>query len=265
MSSRTSNPSGEGSESAVRDRLDRVTDPELDRSIVELDYIDRIDIEGGRVSIAITLPTAWCSPAFAWMMLADAREEVEALPWVDTARVRLRDHMHGEEITEGVNSGASFAETFPDATGGIEDVRATLDDKARQARQHEAVTALLEAGLEPAQIVELTRDRIELAPDRIDPTPAGNEAADRAHVSVRDITVVVDREPIAAYLRKAEETGHVTGPDDRVFLTPEGEPIPLDRFEEVHRLTRLAGINMDGQGAVCEALNESRRAKLGRD
>ncbi|WP_241997089.1 iron-sulfur cluster assembly protein, partial [Halorubrum sp. SD626R] len=56
----------------VRDRLDRVEDPELARSIVELDYVDAIDIDGGRVLVQFTLPTAWCSPAFAWMMAVDA-------------------------------------------------------------------------------------------------------------------------------------------------------------------------------------------------
>lgn len=50
---------------AVRERLDEVRDPELDRSIVDLDYVDEIRIEEGTVAVAFVLPTAWCSPAFA--------------------------------------------------------------------------------------------------------------------------------------------------------------------------------------------------------
>ncbi|MFC7136366.1 iron-sulfur cluster assembly protein [Halobaculum litoreum] len=71
---------------AVRERLDRVTDPELDTSIVELDYIEDIritadaDADGDAVFVAFTLPTAWCSPAFAWMMAGDARDAVASLP-----------------------------------------------------------------------------------------------------------------------------------------------------------------------------------------
>ncbi len=49
----------------MRDRLDRIVDPELDRSIVELEYVDRIEADDGDVEVAFTLPTAWCSPAFA--------------------------------------------------------------------------------------------------------------------------------------------------------------------------------------------------------
>lgn len=47
----------------VRDRLDRVQDPELDRSIVELQYIEQFDIVDNSVTVSFVLLTAWCSPA----------------------------------------------------------------------------------------------------------------------------------------------------------------------------------------------------------
>jgi metal-sulfur cluster biosynthetic enzyme len=56
---------GPPTEAAVRDRLDRVTDPELDTSIVELDYVDAIELDDDGVTVRFTLPTAWCSPAVA--------------------------------------------------------------------------------------------------------------------------------------------------------------------------------------------------------
>lgn len=239
--------------SAVRDRLDRVTDPELDTSIVELDYVDAVEVDGEQVTVRFTLPTAWCSPAFAWMMATDAREEVESLPGVARARIVLREHMHGEEITGGVNAGRSFAETFPDADGDVAEIRATLDDKARLARQHDAVGALLDAGLDPGQVVGLTRADLDLDDD-----PAAVYLADRS------LAVTVPRAPLASYLEKAAATGLVTGPDDRLFRTPDGDPIPPDRFELVRRRTRLAQVNMSGQAGICEGLNEARRKKLDR-
>jgi len=272
---------------AVRERLDRVTDPELDESIVELDYVDEIGVDplpGGadattaddagdaRVTVRFTLPTAWCSPAFAWMMATDARDEVEALPGVATARIRLRDHMHDAEINRGVNERLDFADIFPDADGGVREVRATLDEKARLARQHDAIAALLDAGLTPAQIVALERGdvKFDASPgERTDGRSghgraAGKEisgASDRAHAYVRDRTVAVSvpADPLRSYLRKARATGYVTGPDDRLFYTPEGDPIPVDRFELIRKRTRLAQVNMGGQGSVCDALNDARR------
>lgn len=236
----------------VRERLDRVVDPELDRSIVELDYVDRIEIDEGTVEVRFTLPTAWCSPAFAWMMATDARDEIDDLPDTDSVTIRLQDHMHEEEITQGVNDGKSFESMFPDADGGVREVRAMLDEKARFARQHEAVAACLDAGLEPEQIVELHRRDVDLE-------------AGQAVVSIRDIHVVVDGDAIAEYLKRARASGQVSSDDDRLFLTADGNPIPLERFDMIQKRTRLAGVNMNGQGAVCDALNESRRAKLDRD
>lgn len=238
---------GSPSTDAVRERLDRVTDPELDESIVALEYIDDIAIEGPRVSVTFTLPTAWCSPAFAWMMATDAREEVEALPGVSRARIRLREHMHEAEITEGVNDGLGFGEVFPDADGGVSEVRATLDAKARLARQYDAVEALLAAGLKPTQVATLQFTELRLD--------------EPAAVLVRDRTVgvPVPAGPVESYLEKARETGLARDDHPELFRTPECDPIPPDRFDVVHKRCRLATVNMGGQGSVCDALNDARR------
>ena len=230
---------------AVRDRLDRVEDPELARSIVELDYVDAIDIDGGRVLVQFTLPTAWCSPAFAWMMAVDARDEVESLAWVDTARIELCDHMHDEEITTGVNARDTFGETFPDADGGVAEVRAAIADKARVSRQREAISTLLDAGVDPAQIVALDRDDVTLD-------------GEAAHVELDGLSVVVDRDPIETYVNRAAASGHVTVTGDTLFLTPEGDQIAPDRLDRVQKRARLADVNMSGQGAVCDALHRAR-------
>lgn len=231
---------------AVRKRLDRVTDPELDRSITELEYIDAIEIDGGTVTVAFTLPTAWCSPAFAWMMATDARDAVASHPAIDEARIELRDHMHAGEINGGVNSGAPFSSAFEDADGDIEAVRRDLDAKARMARQYRAISTLLDGGLAPEQVVGLVRDDIGID-------------ADRATVRIDDaLSICVEAEPIRRYVEKATETGLVNAPDDRLFATPEGDPISLAEFETVHRRGRLAATNMGSQGHICENLGEAR-------
>ncbi|KDE60290.1 metal-sulfur cluster biosynthetic enzyme [Halostagnicola sp. A56] len=237
----------------VCDRLRRVTDPELDRSIVELEYVDEIEIDGPRVTVRFTLPTAWCSPAFAWMMATEARDAVEALSNVETVEIVLQEHLHETEINRGVNERRSFEASFPDADGGIEDVRAQLDEKARVARQYDAIEALLGVGLEPARIVSLRRRDVECDKS------AGVAAVE---LSDRGFTATAPIEPIESYLEKARETGVGTHPDDILFRTPEGEPIDPDDFELVHRRGRLAQVNMSGQGGICDALNESRRARF---
>ncbi|MES3517327.1 MAG: iron-sulfur cluster assembly protein [Natronomonas sp.] len=245
----SSHPDRSPSVAAVREQLDGVTDPELDRSIVELDYIEDITIDGSHVSVIFVLPTAWCSPAFAWMMAVDARDEIEALPSVDRAEITLEEHLHEEEITRGVNDRQSFEETFPDAEGGVAGVRATLDAKARLARQYDAVEMLLKAGLDGEQIASLERRHLSLD--------------DPATVSLREESVVVpvEADPIEAYLEKAEAVGLTDDEHSKLFRTPESEPIDPDDFELVHNRTRLASTNMTGQGTICDALNEARHAE----
>ncbi|RBI60274.1 metal-sulfur cluster biosynthetic enzyme [halophilic archaeon] len=245
------------SESAVRERLDRVTDPELDESIVELQYIDQIHIDGHDVTVQFRLPTAWCSPAFAWMMATGIRDEVGSLPPVETIQIRLIDHMHEAEINRGVNERLAFDDVFEDAEDDITQVREELDQKARLARQYRAVNALRDAGLQPDQIVRLQRNDVTFQADG-PPTTSGDR--EHAVVTVQDggLHVSVPAAPLREYLEKATGTGIVASAEDVLFATPENDPIDVDNFEQVHARSRLAHTNMDGQGGICANLNESR-------
>jgi metal-sulfur cluster biosynthetic enzyme len=241
---------------AVRERLDRVDDPELDRSVVELRYIERVDIDGDRVEVGFVLPTAWCSPAFAWMMATGIRDEVGSLDGVETVRVDLRDHMHGEEINHGVNERLAFEEAFEEADDGIEAVRETLDEKARLARQFDALDALRDAGLSPGQIADLRLGDVDLAFE-----------ADRVAVPLREgaVTVTLPAEPLADYVEKARATGLVSGAADRLFADRDGEPFAAEAFEDVRRQSRVAAAIITGQGAICSALHEARNGVVADD
>lgn len=238
---------------AVRSRLERVTDPELDRSIVELDYVESVDLDGAAVTVRFALPTAWCSPVFAWMMALDAREAVSELPGVESATVELIDHMHEEEINRGINRGLPFDAVFDDAEGGIEEVRREFDEKARAARQYDAVEALRDAGLSDRQIASLTRADVSLG-----------GAAGRAVVRAGGLRICADEEPLAAYLEKAERVGVAEAAAAPLFVDPDGDPIDPDGVDRVQRFGRLARTNMGGQGGICSGLHEARNPDLAR-
>lgn len=239
----------------IRAQLDNVYDPELDRSIVELEYIDDIRVDSGRVVVEFVLPTAWCSPAFAWMMATGIRDEISALPTVEDVHVELLDHMHDDQINRGVNEECAFHEAFEDADADLETVRRKLDHKARLVRQHDAVEHLLDAGLTPEQIVGLTSGDLATVDGRND-----LDDADRIVVYLRDSTVGV---PVSAalirqHLEKAREVGLVTDEDDPLFANTDGEPVDSTEFDSVHRETRLARTNMSGQAGICLQLHEAR-------
>lgn len=233
---------------AIEECLEPVTDPELDRSIVELEYVQDIEIKGSEVVVSFVLPTAWCSPAFAWMMMADARDALLSHPGVENAEICLREHMHTTEINAGVNGELAFGDAFEDADGEVESVRRELDGKARTARQYRAVSVLLDGGLKPGQIATLVRKDLVI-----------DAETRRATIRLNhDLSVCVEAEPLERYLEKATTTGVANTPEERLFVTPEGEEIAPEEFETVHRRGRLAATNMSGQGHICESLGASR-------
>lgn len=166
---------------------------------------------------------------------------------MEKVRVELVDHMQDDQINRGVNDERAFQDVFEDAEDDVEGVRRTLNHKSRLARQYRTVEALMDAGLAPEQIVELTRDRSTLIDDRM-----------AVHVRDGTIAVMVPAEPLVEYLEKARAIDIVTKSDDRIFAGPDGEAIDPSDFESVHRRARLAKVNMDGQGGICAKLHEAR-------
>ena len=236
----------------VHARLAAVDDPELYESIVDLEYVHELTIDGSEVLVTLVLPTAWCSPAFAWMMATGARDELEALPTVTTATITLDDHMHAREINRGVNERLDFETVFEDAEDDIEAVRRTLAEKARVSRQYRAVDALLDAGLDADQVVALTRADVDF-----------EDETDEALVYLADdaFAVCVPADPLADHLEKAAETGLVREPTDRLFATVEADPIAADDLAHEQRRARLTGATISGQGTICEGLDRARKLK----
>jgi len=141
----------------VLDALRQVIDPELDESIVELGFVDSVNVRGDAVEVVLRLPTFWCAPNFAWLMAADARDAIRALPGIRSVEVALRDHAYSDEISRGVSCDHRFSETFAGQTEGedLDDLRSVFWRKAFGMRQEQLVRFLQDAGLAANEIVVL--------------------------------------------------------------------------------------------------------------
>ena len=71
----------------VRKALRRVKDPELNLDLVVLGLVYDISIDGGRVSVTMSLTSPMCP--VAGELLNQAREAVESVPGVEHAEVEL--------------------------------------------------------------------------------------------------------------------------------------------------------------------------------
>jgi metal-sulfur cluster biosynthetic enzyme len=121
----------------VYEALGTVYDPELDEPITTLGFVGSCVVNpDGDVAVRLRLPTPQCAPNFAFLMAADARRAVRALPGVGAVTIELEDHFTGREINGAVNDGQGFADAFPgESEGGLEPLRALFQRKALLARQ----------------------------------------------------------------------------------------------------------------------------------
>ena len=195
-----------------------VLDPELDRSIVDLGFVRGVTVSGGDVRMELRLPTYWCAPNFSWLMAADAREAILALPGVEHARVVLVDHHAAEEVTEAVNAGRSFEEAFAEqATGGLGDLRRLFRRKAFLVRQ----------------------ERLLLSLGR----------ADQADLRVRDLPPSPEAQ---AYLAVRAELGLDCSPEAPAVTDAEGRAV--EDMEAHLRRARMVRISLESNTALCRGL-----------
>lgn len=217
----------------VRAALDQVTDPELDESVVELGFVTGIDIaEDGAVSVGFRLPTYWCAANFSYLMAADMRDAVAALPWVTRADVRLDEHMFIDEINNGVAEGKDFADAFPQEAGeNLAGIRRHFGLKSFERRQEALLRHLLAAGHDAQAFLDLTVEGLErLALD-------GEGPALRARY--------LARRPLA-------------GGEDLAFVTSAGERIMHETLSVYLRHIRRVGLNAEFNGALCRGLLAAR-------
>src|SRR6476620_6888704 len=94
---------------AVLDALGAVRDPELDEPITTLGFVSTCVVSAaGDAVVRLRLPTYFCAPNFAFLMVADAYDVVSALPGLRSVDVALEDHFAAAQINAGVAARAGF-------------------------------------------------------------------------------------------------------------------------------------------------------------
>jgi metal-sulfur cluster biosynthetic enzyme len=200
-----------------------VRDPELDQSLVELGFVSGVEVEGDAVAVRLRLPTYFCAPNFAFLMVADARTAVEALPGVAVARIDLEDHFTAAEINDAVSGGGGFVDAFPEhASAELDELRTLFQRKALMARQGRVAETLPKERLAATKLGELEGDDAERC---------------------RELRA---------------ELGIDTSPDAPAFVTGEGAPVSAADFPRFLRLARLISISLEGNAGLCRGLLKTR-------
>jgi metal-sulfur cluster biosynthetic enzyme len=199
--------------SRILEALETVRDPELDEPITSLGFVASCTVSAdGDASVRLRLPTYFCAPNFAFLMVADAYDAVAAMPEVRRTEIVLEDHFASDAINGGVAARDGFAQTFDgEAVGELHGLRADFLRKAVMAGTDQVCRPMLAGGLEPSALPGLTLGDVppSRALDRLRQRRAelGLPAGDGAPLLIDPVTgAKIGSDAMPLHLRKARTT-----------------------------------------------------------
>jgi len=220
--------------------LEQVTDPELDESIIDMGFVERVKVTQDKklVEVEFRLPTYWCSPNFAFLMAFDIRLSIAALPWVQAVNVQLNDHCFADKVIEGVNGDRDFSDVFAKYCDGddLNAVREKFLEKAFIRRQETLLLGLRQCGVSETDIVGMKLETL-------DATSFQGEEEAKQKPRYRSLLL---------------ERGLAAQPTDLAFRTWEGDPLTVAGLREYLGRLRSVRINMEFNGALCRGLQSTR-------
>ncbi|MDX6657880.1 MAG: hypothetical protein QOH62_2673 [Solirubrobacteraceae bacterium] len=213
----------------VLDALSGVRDPEIDEPLTDLGFVAGVHVDGTSVDVRLRLPTYFCAPNFAYLMVADALEAVRSLPQVGDVTITLDDHFASGEINGAIAVGQGFEAAFPgESVGELPALRDLFTRKAFTARQSRVCDALLRVG----------RTWEELADTRLGALAGGP-----------DVTRCIS-------LRMS--LGIDTAPGSPAFVRADGSALDVDGLKRFMRVARLVRLSLEGNAGLCRALLATR-------
>lgn len=211
-------------------------DPELDESITSLGFVASCTVSNdGVAQVRLQLPTYFCAPNFAFLMVADAYDAVSGVSGVSRADIVLEDHFASTEINGGVAARAGFVQSFTDeAVGELDTLRADFVRKAVWAGTDRVCRPLIARGHTGEELVGLTLGEVPASAD-------------------------LDR------LRsRRAELGLPAADDDPLLIDPvSGAAVQVDALPLHLRKARVTRVSVEANSGICRSLLQERYRPVG--
>ena len=216
--------------------LETVRDPELDEPITSLGFVASCTVSAdGDAQVRLRLPTYFCAPNFAFLMVADAYDAVSALPGVRRAEVVLEDHFASNAINGGVAAHAGFVHSFDgEAVSELHDLRADFLRKAVMAGTDQVCRPLLAAGADPPRLLDMALG--DLPPS----APLERLRQRRAELG----------------LPAGDDAPLVIEPATGARVSPDALPLHLQR-------ARVTRVSIESNGSICRGMLRHRYDSAG--
>jgi metal-sulfur cluster biosynthetic enzyme len=220
-------PSHDEGPAALLSALAGVRDPELDEPITALGFVSFATVSAdGDAIVRLRLPTYFCAPNFAFLMVADAYDAAMAVAGVRRAEVVLEEHFAADAINGGVAAGAGFARSFDgEAVGELHQLRADFLRKAVLAGTDQVCRPLLAAGTDLARLPDLTLGELP---------PSG---------------------PLTRLRERRAELGLPAGDGARLMIDPAtGDPVTAAAMPLHLRKAQVTRTSLEANGSICRGM-----------
>ncbi|MEJ7642910.1 MAG: iron-sulfur cluster assembly protein [Candidatus Nitrosocosmicus sp.] len=91
----------------IFEELTKIVDPEIGVSIMELELIDKVDIEQGKVNVDLHLTSPFCPAVFGFKIAQDVKDNICKVEGIEDVKVNVSNHFMAEAINKQVNESKS--------------------------------------------------------------------------------------------------------------------------------------------------------------
>jgi metal-sulfur cluster biosynthetic enzyme len=87
----------------IFEELTKIVDPEIGVSIMELELIDKVDIDQGKVNVDLHLTSPFCPAVFGFKIAQDVKDNIHKVEGIEEVKVNVSNHFMAEAINKQVN------------------------------------------------------------------------------------------------------------------------------------------------------------------
>ncbi|HSL13257.1 MAG TPA: iron-sulfur cluster assembly protein [Nitrososphaeraceae archaeon] len=87
----------------IFEELSKIVDPEIGVSIMELELIDKVDIEEKDVNVDLHLTSPFCPAVFGFKIAQDVRDNIYNIEGIEKVKINVSNHFMAEAINKQVN------------------------------------------------------------------------------------------------------------------------------------------------------------------
>jgi metal-sulfur cluster biosynthetic enzyme len=117
----------------IFDELSKIVDPEIGVSIMELELIDKVDIEEKDVNVDFHLTSPFCPAVFGFKIAQDVRDNIYKIEGIENVKINVSNHFMAEAINKQVNESK-----LPSKGEGEGEVENQQDSREQQQQPQES-------------------------------------------------------------------------------------------------------------------------------